>query len=460
MSSDQIFPVCVIGAGLAGSECAWQLSRQNIPVALVEMRPGQKSPAHHGDKCAELVCSNSLRSNDIMNAVGLLKEEMASLDSLVVRAAYKTRVPAGSALAVDREAFSEIVTETLSRQSLITRISGEVVAIESGDGIHSVVMEGGARIAAQRVVIASGPLTADTLSRWIAGAMGREYLYFYDAIAPIVEKDSIDMTVAFKASRWGKGDEDEGDYINCAMDKAQYEAFVLAVQNAELVEVHDFDKAQFFEGCLPIEVMASRGMEVLNHGPMKPIGIRSPYKPEVLPAAVVQLRQDNLHGSLYNMVGFQTRMKWGEQQRVFRTIPGLERAEFVRMGSMHRNTYVCSPLVLGDAMELKSRPGIHLAGQITGCEGYVESAAIGLYVGRAIAKLNAGSFLPAPPPVTALGALVHHILKADPNAYQPMNVNFGLLPPLERNFAKMEKKSELVKRAMLEFRRWYYDAAT
>lgn len=456
--TSEIFPVCVIGSGLAGSECAWQLAKRGIRTALIEMRPAKSSPAHHTDKAAELVCSNSLRSNDVMNAVGLIKEEMAALDSLVVRAAYKSRVPAGSALAVDRDAFADFVTARLSGLECLVRIAGEALAIENEGDAKRVKLASGEAVMARHVVIATGPLTADPLSKWIAELAGRESLYFYDAIAPIVEKDSIDMNVAFLASRWGKGESEEGDYVNCPMEKPEYEAFVTALQNAELVEVHDFDKAQFFEACLPIEVMAARGMDVLNHGPMKPVGLRNPHSQTPQPYAVVQLRQDNLHGSLYNMVGFQTRMKWGEQQRIFRMIPGLETAEFVRLGSMHRNTYLCSPVLLREGMELKNLSGLHFAGQITGCEGYVESAAIGLYVGSWLAKcLLERRELASPPKTTAMGALIRHILKADPSEYQPMNVNFGLFEPLEKHFAKTEKKAEIVKRATADFRKWIYD---
>lgn len=451
--------ICVIGSGLAGSECAYQLAKRGLKVILVEMRPIKKSPVHHTDKAAELVCSNSLRSNDIMNAVGLIKNEMSSLDSLVVRAAYKARVPAGSALAVDRDAFSDFVTATLKAQNNITFFSGEVTGVDREDDIFKIRFEDGKSLLAQHVVVATGPLTADSLSHWIAEKTGHDYLYFYDAIAPIIERDSINMNMAFKASRWDRGEDEEGDYINCPMEKPEYEAFVDALQNAELIEVHDFDKAQFFEACLPIEVMAGRGVDVLNHGPMKPVGIQNPHTPTAKPYAVVQLRQDNLHATLYNMVGFQTRMKWGEQTRIFRTIPGLENAEFVRLGSMHRNTYLCSPVLLGPGMELKSLSGIHFAGQITGCEGYVESAAVGLYVALHLAKrIQNKVSLEIPPATTALGALIHHILKADPSKYQPMNVNFGLFTPLEKHFAKIEKKAEIVKRATLDFCRWIYDS--
>lgn len=455
---NKIHSICVIGSGLAGSECAYQLAKRGITTVLVEMRPIKSSPAHHTDKAAELVCSNSFRSNDVTNAVGLLKEEMASLDSLIIRAGYKARVPAGSALAVDRDVFADFVTTTLAGLPNLTRVAGEVTSIKHDGDVLRVHCADGKDIFAQKCVIATGPLTADPLSKWIAEKTDQKYLYFYDAIAPIVEKDSIDMSTAFMASRWGRGEADEGDYINCALDQNQYGKFVADILAAELIEVHDFDKAQFFEACLPIEVMASRGLEVLSHGPMKPVGIQNPHTPDLRPAAVVQLRQDNLHATLYNMVGFQTRMKWGEQKRIFQTIPGLEKAEFVRFGSMHRNTYLCSPVLLDEGMELKNFRGVHFAGQITGCEGYVESAAVGLSVALFLAKrLVRKTNLALPPPTTALGALLHHILKADPCAYQPMNVNFGLFAPLIKNHPKLDKKMEFVKRACVDFRKWLYD---
>lgn len=456
--SEKIYSVCVVGSGLAGSECAYQLAKRGIDVALIEMRPKKLTPAHHTGNAAELVCSNSLRSNDIMNAVGLLKEEMASLDSLIIKSAYKSRVPAGSALAVDREAFSKFVSDRLSEFDQIDRYHEEVIHLKKSDDLLGIYLEDGRTMKARYCVLATGPLTADHLSKWIAEKTGQDYLYFYDSIAPIVEKDSIDMNVAFLGSRWDRGEEKEGDYINCPMTQEQYENFIHEIQNAELAEVKDFDKAQFFEGCLPIEVMASRGLEVLRYGPMKPVGIKNPQKPEVDPYAVVQLRQDNLHATLYNMVGFQTRMKWGEQKRIFQMIPGLENAEFVRMGSMHRNTYICSPILLKEGMELKSFSHLHFAGQITGCEGYVESAAVGLYVGNhLVSQIQKKKKLPLPPNTTALGALAHHILKADPDDYQPMNINFGLFQPLEGKIKKFDKKMALVKRACLDFRKWQFD---
>ena len=455
----QKLPVIVIGSGLAGSECAWQLLNQDVPVVLIEMRPEKMTPAHQSAKPAELVCSNSFRSNDVSNAVGLLKEEMAILNSLMMRSAYQARVPAGGALAVDRDAFSDCIERALNRfDSLLTKVSGEVIGIESTDNhLHKVFLESGERYESQHIVIATGPLTSDRLSQWVASQTGQEHLYFYDSIAPIVDVDSINMKVAFRASRYGKGEQSEGDYINCPMTEAQYKEFHNDITTAELAEVHDFDKAQFFEGCLPIEVMAGRGEDTLRYGPMKPVGLTNPHKPDEKAYAVVQLRQDNLHATLFNMVGFQTRMKWGEQKRIFKKIPGLEKAEFHRMGAMHRNTYLCSPKVLDKILELKSKPGIHFAGQISGCEGYVESSAVGLFVGRALSAIWKGeSVLNFPPATTALGALLRHILHADPDDYQPMNINFGLFEDLPEGTLKKNKKSTYLNRAVKDFRSWYY----
>lgn len=450
-------PVCIIGMGLAGSECAWQLLKRQIPVTLVEMRPLKKSEAHHGAKAAELVCSNSLRSNDISNAVGLLKEEMASLDSLIIRAAYKARVPAGSALAVDRESFSDFISERLNNFSNFSKVSDVVRSIKQNGELLEVQLENGENILCQHCVVATGPLTEENLASWIQEQTQSEYLYFYDSIAPIVDRDSINMKIAFRKSRYDKGQRDDGDYINCPMNKEQYQGFVEAIEKAELAEVKDFDKAQFFEGCLPIEEMIRRGRETLLFGPLKPVGISNPHDMENKPHAIVQLRQDNLHDSLYNMVGFQTRMKWGEQKRIFKNIPGLENAEFHRMGSMHRNTYLCSPQLLKEGLELKSLPGLHFAGQITGCEGYVESAATGLWVGLDLSAKISQKKGPCLPATTALGALVRHILKADAQDYQPMNINWGLFEPLDRPAKKAEKKLALVKRAAQDFRQWLYE---
>lgn len=453
--SRKVYPVCIVGSGLAGSECAWQLLKRGFEIAMIEMRPARMSPAHHTAKPAELVCSNSLRSNDIANAVGLLKEEMASLDSVVIRSAYKSRVPAGSALAVDRDVFSDFISEALGSYKNLAKIQDVVVAINKSQDIIDVVLESGESVFCSHVVVATGPLTDEKLATWISNLTGEDSLYFYDSIAPIVEFDSIDMKRAFRGNRYGKGDDNEGDYINCPLSQEQYERFIDEINNAELTPVHDFDKAQFFDGCLPIEEMVRRGRETLRFGPMKPVGFNEVT--ETPPHAIVQLRQDNVHGTLYNMVGFQTRMKWGEQKRIFKMIPGLENAEFVRLGAMHRNTYLCSPRQLGEGLESNRFAGLYFAGQITGCEGYVESAATGMYVGIYLSKKLCLKNLPLPPQETALGALVHHILRGSPENYQPMNVNFGLFSPLEQRVKKFDKKMEIVKRAVRNFREWCYD---
>lgn len=459
MPEKKVYPVCVVGFGLAGSECAWQLGRRGIPVALVEMRPLRFSPAHRTDKGAELVCSNSFRSRDVSQAVGLLKEEMASLDSLVIRAAFNARVPAGASLSVDRERFSEFVTDYLDCLGRIHHISDVVVSLSrQGDRLR-VNFESGKNLLANHCVIATGPLTEDRLAAWIREYTQQDYLYFYDSIAPIVERDSIDIGKAFRQSRYNMTEGTAGDYINCPMTRDEYEAFVDAIERAELVAVKDFDRAQFFEGCLPVEEMVRRGRDTLRFGPMKPVGLTNPHDPVARYHAVVQLRQDNLHGTLYNMVGFQTRMKWEEQKHIFRMIPGLENAEFVRLGSMHRNTYICSPVLLEAGMAFKNFPGVYFAGQITGCEGYVESAATGLYVGLFLAHLiDKKTPLSGPPQTTAIGALVNHILKAAPEDYQPMNSNWGLFPPLEGRLKKAEKRLRLISRATWDFRKWLYDS--
>ncbi len=458
MPSERIPAVAAIGAGLAGSECAYQLLRRGVDVLLIDMRPHKKSPAHHTGEPAELVCSNSFRSLDVMNAVGLLKEEMLSLDSLVMNAAYRARVPAGSALAVDRDAFSAAVKAGLSHFPNLTTVPGEVLQLQSHAENIEILTDRGS-FKAKRVVLATGPLTAETLAKWIGHTTDAASLYFYDAIAPIVMKDSVDMRIAFRASRYDKNQANEGgDYINCPMTEVEYNHFISEILKAELVEVHDFDKAQFFEGCLPIEVMASRGVETLRYGPMKPVGLTNPHQPDEKPHAVVQLRQDNRHGTLLNLVGFQTRLKYGEQKRIFGLIPGLQNAEFARLGSMHRNTYLCSPRLLQTGMQLKTWPGLHFAGQITGCEGYLESAAVGLYVGGFLAQqLLQQRDLPTPPATTALGALIHHLLHGDPEHYQPMNVNFGLFADLPESPKKRDRKTELVRRAFQDFRVWQFD---
>ncbi len=425
--------VIVIGAGLAGSEAAWQIAAAGVDVELYEMRPKVMGPAHHGGLFAELVCSNSLRAAALENAVGLLKEEMRALDSLIMRAADACRVPAGGALAVDRDAFSAFVTRSLAEHPRVRVITEEVTALPAG----------------RPLVVASGPLTSPALADAIAALTGEEYLYFYDAAAPLVSGDSLDMDVIFRASRYGKGDD---DYLNCPMSKEEYEAFWQALTTAETAPVKEFEKTIFFEGCMPVEAMAARGVDTLRFGPLKPVGLKDP-RTGTLPYAVVQLRQDNAAATLYNMVGFQTHLKWPEQERVFRMIPGLARAEFVRFGVMHRNTYLNSPRILAPTMAMRTEPALFFAGQITGVEGYVESAAAGLMAGVNAARLAKGEEPVVFPPATAHGALARYITTADPANFQPMNVNFGLLPPLAAWIRdKKEKNRAIAARALAALR--------
>ncbi len=428
-SGDGIRTVTVIGGGLAGSEAAWQIARHGIPVRLFEMKPVRFSPAHKKPHLAELVCSNSLRSADIFSAVGLLKEEMRIAGSLIINEALESQIPAGKALAVDREKFSQGITQKIHSHPLIEVIRSEVTEIPE-DGIK---------------VLASGPLTSQPLSDALRAVIGVDYLHFFDAIAPIILAESIDYSIVFRQSRYGP--EGEGDYLNCPMDRSQYEAFVSQLLRAEMVPLHSFEKVAYFEGCLPIEIMAQRGLNTLRFGPMKPVGLTDP-KTGAEPYAVVQLRQEDREGSMYNMVGFQTKLKWNEQERIFRMIPGLEQAEFVRLGSVHRNTFVCAPEVLRPTLQIKNRPDIFLAGQISGVEGYVESTAMGWLAGTNAAKLISGQQLMVPPWFTAHGALVHHITTARPKGFQPMNVNFGLFPRLELKLPKKERGRAYSKRAL------------
>ncbi len=422
--------VKVIGAGLAGSEAAWQIAERGIEVELYEMRPKVSTPAHHTENFAELVCSNSLRGAGLENAVGLLKEEMRQLGSLIMEAADANKVPAGGALAVDREGFSKYITEKIINHPCINIINEEVTEIP---------------VTEDPLIIASGPLTSDALSQAITKLTGQEYLYFYDAAAPIVVHESLNMEKAYKASRYGKGD---ADYINCPMNKEEYEIFWNALVNAEKTATKDFEKAIFFEGCMPVEEMASRGIDTLRYGPLKPVGLEHPVTGEK-PYAVVQLRQDNYAASLYNIVGFQTHLKWPEQKKVFGLIPGLDTAEFVRYGVMHRNTFINSPTVLNATLQLKSNDNIFFAGQMTGVEGYIESASGGLIAGMNAARLVEGKATLAFPKDTAHGALCHYITQAESKKFQPMNVNFGLLPPLtERIRDKKEKNRTIAARAL------------
>ncbi len=421
--------VTVIGAGLAGSEAAWQIASRGVPVTLYEMRPVVKTPAHHTDKFAELVCSNSLRANGLTNAVGVLKEEMRMLNSLVIGSADRNSVPAGGALAVDRDGFSGEITETLHQHPLIEVVNEEIQHIPE-EGI---------------VVIATGPLTSPALSSQIRELMGEDYFYFYDAAAPIVEKDSIDMSKVYLASRYDKG---EAAYLNCPMTEEEFDAFYDALINAEVAQLKEFEKEIYFEGCMPIEVMMKRGKQTALFGPMKPVGLVNPHTGK-LPYAVVQLRQDNAAGTLYNLVGFQTHLKWGEQKRIISMIPGLENAEIVRYGVMHRNTFVNSPKLLEQTYQVKTRSNLYLAGQMTGVEGYVESAASGLIAGINAARAAQGREGIVFPQESTIGSMAYYITHADPDNFQPMNANFGLLPGLEKRIRnKKEKNEALANRAL------------
>src|SRR5438309_298540 len=436
------FDIHIVGGGLAGSEAAWQLAQAGYRVRLSEMRGGgDMTPAHETDRLAEIVCSNSFRSDDAEhNAVGLLHQEMRTLDSLIMGAADQHRVPAGSALAVDREGFAAEVTRTVEQHPNITILRERV------DGLPD-----------HPTIIATGPLTGSGLAGAIAAETGQDALAFFDAIAPIVHRDSIDIDVAWMAARWDRGSSEGGgkDYINCPMDKGQYEDFVQALVDGDKMPFHDWEKdTPYFEGCMPIEVMAERGPETLRHGPMKPMGLDNPRTGR-WPYAVVQLRQDNALGTLWNMVGFQTKLKHGEQVRIFRTIPGLENAEFARLGGIHRNSFINSPRLLDGELRLKSKPNIRFAGQITGCEGYVESAAVGILSARFAAEELRGERLSAPPPETAIGAILAHITGgADAETFQPMNVNFGLMPPLDGRLKRADRKKAYTDRSRAAFAQW------
>ncbi len=419
--------ILIIGGGLAGCEAAWQAVIRGVSVTLFEMKPHRFSPAHVSPDLAELVCSNSLRSNSPENAVGLLKEEMRRLGSLLMAVAEETRVPAGDALAVDRQAFAASITSRLEKRENLNITREEVTKIPE-EGI---------------VVIASGPLTSPGLTETIRKMTGEEHLYFYDAIAPIVDGESLDMKVIFRASRYEEG----SDYLNCPMNAEEYFRFVEELGKGEKVPYREFEKPVHFEGCLPIEEMADRGRETLSHGPMKPVGLRDPRTGKV-PYAVVQLRHEDSRGAAYNLVGFQTKLKWKEQERIFRMIPGLEKAQFLRFGSLHRNTFIHSPTLLGKTLQFKKDSRIFFAGQITGVEGYVESTAMGLLAGINAARMAKGDSLLIPPPTTAMGSLVQYLTDARVKEFQPMNVNFGLFPPLEGRFRGRDKKRALSERAL------------
>ena len=436
------FDIHIIGGGLAGSEAAWQLAEAGVRVRLSEMRGGgDTTPAHESDRLAEMVCSNSFRSDDAEhNAVGLLHQEMRALGSLILQAGDKHRVPAGSALAVDREGFAAEVTRIVEQHPNIT-----------------VVRERVDELPGHPTIIATGPLTGSKLAEAIASETGEGALAFFDAIAPIIHRDSIDMDVAWMAARWDRGSSEGGgkDYVNCPLDKEQYQAFVTALNEGEKTEFKDWEKdTPYFEGCMPIEVMAERGPETLRFGPMKGVGLDNPRTGR-WPYAVVQLRQDNAMGTLWNMVGFQTKLKHGEQVRIFRTIPGLENAEFARLGGIHRNSFINSPRLLDRQLRLKSKPNIRFAGQITGCEGYVESAAVGILAARFAAAELRGETMPSPPVETALGALLNHITGgADAETFQPMNVNFGLMPPPPGRARKADRKKAYTDRARAALANW------
>jgi methylenetetrahydrofolate--tRNA-(uracil-5-)-methyltransferase len=448
----------IVGGGLAGSEAAWQVAAAGVPVVLHEMRPVRPTPVHKTADLAELVCSNSFRADKLDNAVGLIKAEMRRLGSVVMRAADATRVPAGAALAVDRLRFAELVTSWLAAHPHITIVRDEVRAIPPPG-------------AAAATILATGPLTSDELSARIADFVGRRHLYFYDAISPIVLADTIDRAKVFRASRWDRNvradgpapgangpscaaDDGQGDYLNCPMTRDEYERFLAALLGAESATVHDLETERFFEGCLPIEVMARRGGDTLRFGPMKPVGLTDPRTGR-RPYAVVQLRQDNLAGDHFSLVGFQTQLKWGEQARVLRLIPGLEQADFVRFGMVHRNTYINGPTVLRDTWQTRARDDLFFAGQVSGVEGYVESAASGLIAGINAARLARGLAPAAPPRTTAIGALGYYVAHADPAHYEPTNVTFGIMAPIDQPPRDRAKRKALVaERALTDLERW------
>lgn len=431
----------IVGGGLAGCEAAWQAAELGVPVTLHEMRPVQPTTVHQTDRLAELVCSNSFRGDKLDNAVGLLKEEMRRLGSLVMRTADRVKVPAGAALAVDREKFAEEMTAAIESHPRIRIERGEISAIpESTDR--------------EPVIIATGPLTSSSLTASIAAFVGGEHLAFFDAISPIVLAETIDMTKVFRASRWNRGDNADGDYLNCPFNKEEYLRFHDAIVTAEKATVHDFDNTKFFEGCLPIEVMAHRGVDTLRFGPMKPAGLDDP-KTGRWPYAAVQLRQDNLAGDHYSLVGFQTQLKWGEQARVLKLVPGLENAEFVRFGMIHRNTYINGPTILDATWQTRTRPSLFFGGQVSGVEGYVESSASGLIAGINAARLAMGLEPTAPPRTTAIGALGYYVSHADPKHYDPSNITFGIMPPLDpAPKAKKDRQLALSDRALRDLDAW------
>ncbi len=430
--------ILIIGGGLAGCEAAWQAARRGFAVELYEMKPARFSPAHESELLAELVCSNSLRSNVVTSAVGLLKEEMRRLDSLIMRAADATAVPAGSALAVDRSRFASFISETIEKHSEITVIRKEVTELPQSSS---------------PVILATGPLTSEAMTDSLIEFTGENQLAFYDAIAPIVDADSLDMNIIYRKSRWD--DENPGDYLNCPMTEEQYTTFIEMLSRARTVELKSFEKTKtkYFEGCLPIEVMCERGRDTLRFGPMKPVGLAHPDTGKVA-HAVVQLRAENREKTMYNLVGFQTKLTYPEQKRIFRTIPGLEHAEFIRLGSIHRNTFICAPELLDNSLQMKQYPGLFLAGQLSGVEGYVESAAMGLLAGINAACLATGQEITVPPQATAFGALVHHLTESDPAHFQPSNVNFGLFPVLQKKMKKRDRGKFRSAQALILLEEW------
>jgi methylenetetrahydrofolate--tRNA-(uracil-5-)-methyltransferase len=427
----------IIGGGLAGCEAAWQAAERGCAVELYEMKPTRFSPAHESEMLGELVCSNSLRSNAPDSAVGLLKEEMRRLNSLIMRVAEATAVPAGTALAVDRSRFAAQLTQTMAEHPRITVIRKEVNELPETSA---------------PVILATGPLTSEAMTASLLQLTGTQHLAFYDAIAPIVAADSLNMAVIYRKSRWD--DDTPGDYLNCPMSEAEYNAFIDLLGAAQTVPLKAFEEPKYFEGCLPIEVMCARGRDTLRFGPMKPVGLAHPQTGKE-PHAVVQLRAENCDGTACNLVGFQTKLTYAEQKRVFRTIPGLEQAEFVRLGSIHRNTFICAPELLDNSLQMKKLPGLFLAGQLSGVEGYVESAAMGLLAGINAARLTSGQAMVPPPAGTALGALIHHLTASDPKHFQPSNVNFGLFPPLPQKMRKRnrgEYRAELALKLLEEWK--------
>lgn len=431
--------ISIIGGGLAGCEAAWQAAAHGCKVNLHEMKPDKYSPAHTSPDLAELVCSNSFRSDETTAAVGLLKEEMRRLNSLIVEAAHETRVPAGKALAVDRDRFAEYITGRLQANPAISIHRGEVSGLPpAGRG---------------PVILATGPLTSSSMAESLAELTGKEHLAFYDAIAPIINADSLDRTIVYQASRYDDG---PGDYLNCPMDKDQYLAFIKGLADGDKVPLKSFEKQQYFEGCLPIEVMMERGEDTLRFGPMKPVGLPDPRTGKD-PYAVVQLRMENREGTTYNMVGFQTKLTYPAQKQVFRLIPGLENVEFVRMGSIHRNTFVCGPAVLLPTLQTINRTDLFLAGQLTGVEGYVESTAMGLLAGLNACRLACGADLLVPPEETALGALISHLTGTEPERFQPSNINFGLFPAVKLRMPKKQRGQYRAENALKALERWRKD---